>query len=76
MCRVCLSAGLGKVASENLRAARSEETNGAQFGRRQFLGGALALAGVTGLAGMSLQMLAGWSAAAHAATPSKDGLAP
>ncbi len=68
MCVACsLADGLGKMMAEN------EEKKRFQIGRRQFLGGAFALAGAAGATSLGLSSLAGCSSSG--AAPSKDGLA-
>ena len=76
MCVACsLSAGLGKIASENMRSERNARAGGVQMGRRQFLGGALALAGAAGMTGMGLPMLTGCGGSKSPTPPSTDGMA-
>ncbi len=75
MCVACsLSAGLGKLAAENRRSAQSAGKGVVQMGRRQFLGGALAIAGAAGATGMGLPMLTGCSGS-NPNPPSPDGKA-
>ncbi len=75
MCVACsLAVGLGKVAAENRRIANATALASSQFGRRQFIGGALALAGTAGLAGSALPMLTGCSSSTTK-PPSPDGTA-
>lgn len=75
MCVACsLSVGLGKIAAENRRIANAAALASTQFGRRRFIGGALALAGTAGLSGATLPMLTGCSSSTTP-TPSPDGTA-